>query len=64
MNRALIETVMRSCGDKRQFRTMEDAERFVRLMRWAGKVAGEVAVYRCQFCSAFHWGHPPRRTAA
>lgn len=48
-----------ACGDKVGFVTSIDAINALHQLRRAGKTRGSSAVYRCQFCGKYHYGHQP-----
>lgn len=52
----------RACDGKRRYADAKEARGGVWNLRRSGKAEGAMlAVYRCQFCGGFHFGHPPAR---
>lgn len=50
-----------ACDGKRRYETQDGAiAGMIRLVR-AKKPPGKMAVYKCQFCHGFHFGHPNKR---
>lgn len=57
-----VDTRERQCTGKRQFRTKAHAKKFRR--RAPHLNHGDLDIYRCPWCSAYHIGHKPDRKAA
>lgn len=47
------------CGSKQAFASEGNAEACIARLRRERKTTGWLASYRCQFCGAWHIGHPP-----
>lgn len=51
----------KTCGNKARYPSQEAALNAIKALFRARGFQGYLAPYRCPFCNAFHYGHPPRQ---
>lgn len=50
-----------ACGKKRRYDSQDQALAAIKALTRSGGASGYLTPYRCPFCHAFHFGHPPKR---
>lgn len=50
-----------ACGKKRRYDSQAQALAAIKALARSGCAVGYLTPYRCAFCHAFHFGHPPKR---
>jgi hypothetical protein len=53
----------KSCAGKQRFETAKDALKAIASLHKTKGWQGLLTPYPCQFCNAFHFGHPPAKAA-
>jgi hypothetical protein len=51
----------KSCTGKQRFKTAKDAHAAITALHKKKGWQGLLTPYVCQFCNAFHFGHPPAK---
>ena len=51
----------KACGGKQRFPTQAEAGAVAHRIASRNPARGALWAYRCDFCSGFHFGHPPAR---